>query len=126
MGSGIHCWRIHTINPNRGYILWGVSGNKHFEDASYNDATVIGATTEGGHWSNGNKKEVARSHFKVTECEVDMFVDIEQRIWKLCRVGRTDIESDVLVIDKCVFNEGIVPYFNIHADRLTIRIAKIP
>ena len=32
---GIHCWRVHTINPHKAFILWGVSKQKKYNKNSY-------------------------------------------------------------------------------------------
>ena len=40
VSSGIHCWRVYTVNPDLTWIGWCIGkANKSFEQESYSDET---------------------------------------------------------------------------------------
>ena len=117
-------------NPDLSWFVWGISAKKRFEvDYSYIANTFWGISTDNQWFRNGNSSLSAfdTTHFQQKECEIDIYLDSDRGLLKLCVVDRL-MRSEVVIDGLRSDGDGWVPHFNfgtgaVHAQ---IRLAKIP
>merc|ERR1712154_307016 len=134
--KGKHCWRVQTINPNTGWIFWGISTPDIFTNCSYDKAFGIAAVyhQQWFPWSselkaNVKHNDITMGHFKMEKGEVDILFDVDKRELNICVVGQCEKEKEAKIWNVRYPDDdkyGWVPHINIYALRAEARIAKIP
>ena len=97
--SGIHCWRVKQINPNSGWVTFGVSAVQMFHKDGFRYNNMWGVTFNDCWYGNGrhlyhpqHKDERNNAYlynFK-NDGEIDIYLDCDKREMKLCIVGIVD------------------------------------
>ena len=128
---GRRCWRFSTTNPDRGWILYGVSGKKKHKDSSYE---VVFGMANCDQWFPYSSDQVDYQHHndvstwflsRERHCEVDMRLDVKKRQIEWCLVGDADRRRPKLFkLPRTA--HGWVPHINIHDVTTKIRMASIP
>ena len=129
-------------NPGQKFFCWGISA-KRLNGPPWFDKTYYGAGTppkyfclggKGGNTGyNGEKlrKGVKMNHFSKKRCQVDIYLDLDQGIFKLCVVGISGENKEVYIDGLCNSKntDGWVPHLffaNISGGHLQqIRACKI-
>ena len=108
----------------------GLGPVKTYDDASYADAEGFMYDPYGHCWwsraSNATRNTPQYSHFKVSECEIDMILDFGGRSWSICMVGHNDDTRTKRFTNLNLPDKALVPHFNMYYDNTELRIAKIP
>ena len=112
-------------NPTQGWFCWGITTEKKFNKNPWNHKSFYGVGT-GSYWNLGGKEiyglkssmngkiraRIGLQHFKMKKGEVDIYLDVDKRIFKLCVVGACDKEGEVYIdgLVKPPNNDGWVPH----------------
>ena len=112
------------------WFCWGISAIKKFrEDYACGDTTYYGISTNDCWWLNGKlidgwatvgqngeriRERIDFSHFRnCKDGEVDIYIDCDEGILKICVVGVVGQEKEVHIseLNKSGNNDGWVPNF---------------
>eukprot|EP01084_Bolivina_argentea_P293414 504632_1 len=128
--EGIHCWRVHTINPKKGWVAYAVSKKQKFRSGThgaYGQDTVHGiAYNNCFYYSRGVIHNKVCLDIRQTEIEVDILLDLEENKLKFCVVG--DLKHQTIFDNIPQYEEGWVCHFNYGwtANKIALRIVEIP
>ena len=120
------------ISPVDEWFFWGISPKKTFIDdhSSYTDKEVRGVCQYRSYNGRHNKSDLDPTKFG--NCEVDMLLDLDNKEFRLCIVGKLESDKEyteeAILYDIKVF-DGLVPHFNFDSfktETQKIQIAKIP
>ena len=127
------------LNPDNAWFVWGVSAKQKFTESgsSFEQLTFYGITAINSLFLNGkksvdddgfNRHNIDVRHFRMTEGEIDIYLDCDQGILRLCLVGQTERNSiaEITGLNESGNNVGWVPHFVLYNSSIKIRIAKIP
>lgn len=107
----IHVWRIKMNNPDKDWFCFGIVRNKikgksYFFEGSNNG--FYGVSTYSQWYISGNslhpgndeyiREQIDMFHFGEAECEVDIYLDCDEGILKLCVVGLMDEKYEAQMI----------------------------
>eukprot|EP01084_Bolivina_argentea_P092898 167107_1 len=132
--QGKHCWRIYTINPDKYYVLWGVSEMKMYGKNRCND-TIYGITNRDRYWpfnTNVCKRDNGRlrlSKFMDKVFELDILIDCDNKMVNFRVVGIDNDDNNAwIMFDDKLGNIGWVPHFELGGcvNGPKLRICKIP
>ena len=111
------------INPGQKWFCWGIRAKKKLNGDPWDDQTYYGAGTApywnlggngGGIGRNGEKlrEQISMGHFLVEKCEVDIYLDADQGVFKLCVVGISGTDKEVFIdgLRNAENDDGWVPH----------------
>ena len=137
--TGIHCWRVLSLNPQRSWMMWAVSRKEVFQDYSYDFAWGISYDNQWFPWDHdlqGNgvvNNEIDLHHFHKEKCQVDILLDVDKKELKICLVGECSQDKEAKITNISYLDntdKGFVPHLNIGStskdDPIKVQIAKIP
>ena len=135
--NGIHCWRVKILNPTSNYLFFGISQKKMYfthGTADKYDASIYGIA--GGNYykkwrpSKSKSNQINLGHFRLTDGEIDIYLNITELELKFKVVGLDDngTEEREAKIFGLPTGESWIPYLMMHsiADNAAFRIAEIP
>ena len=128
-------------NPNMGWLKLGIGPKVKCRYGDDRGSGFYGAST-GGYWTlnavNANgltgednekiRKRINLSHFKdVADGEIDLYVDADQGIFRMCVVGMLseDKEVEITGLNKSNNEKGWVPRIIFYNKLQSFRIASI-
>ena len=130
--DGIHCWRIKTLNPKKGWIAYCVSKREKFKSGTlkaYGHSSVHGIAYNKCWYSNGS--DAIHNNVCLDLCqkgpfELDILLNLEKNILKFCIVGQ--IKKQTIFKNMPRYKEGYIPHFNFgfSAQKIALRIVEIP
>eukprot|EP01083_Nonionella_stella_P164479 544462_1 len=142
--DGVHCWRIHTVNPFKGWIGWFVhSADTPLIETSFTCPNVWGISNASQYYINGGLfTAAAETHSNIhakdphtpqfcCDVDVDMQLDCDKGTLKFCVVGAS-VEDNEKVFVNLPTNTGWIPHFNVYVYphrkncKVSLRIASIP
>ena len=113
------------MNPKPTFFLWGISAKKKFSKNPWDCKSFYGVGTN-DYWnldgeakfgrrnkkSGKIRKRIDMQHFKMKKGEVDIYLDADQGIFKLCVVGIHGEEKEVYIegLNDSGNNKGWVPH----------------
>ena len=117
-------------NPNQDFFMWGVSAKREYAPGlSYQAATFYGCSAKTAVWylngsycpigeRNGRcgdkiRKRIDTKHFAKDNIEVDLYLDCDKGIFRLCVVGMDiDINNEVEItgLNNVGNEDGWVPH----------------
>eukprot|EP01084_Bolivina_argentea_P003852 7282_1 len=113
---GIRCWRILVNNPKQAFIRFAVGSKRAFSEDSvygiaYNKKRKLAIWRPAGNISSRNKIDL--QHFASKKCVVDMLLDADNGILKICVVGMCDDEHEAKIWNMATTNlyQRWVPHF---------------
>ena len=132
------------------FFMWGVSAKKDCgEFGSQNEKTYYGCSNKGlwadwylngrriyedtrldGYFGEKIRKKIDTTHFKNNNIEVDLYLDCDEGIFRLCVVGmelNDDTEVEIVGLNNSGNKNGWVPnvIFSSKPSELTVRCCKI-
>merc|ERR1711933_46257 len=97
--EGKQCWRLKVYNPRKGWMCWGVAAPKILQHDTFNNPSgYIWAIALNDCWyptytENNQKRIRVDDNFKKEEFEMDILLDLDEKMLKFCVVGKLDEEN---------------------------------
>eukprot|EP01084_Bolivina_argentea_P123528 218903_1 len=118
--KGTICWRVFCENPNKELLTFGISSRKKGKTNKLSHDKIYGISRNNNTNKNyykpmGHTKtnKIDLKHFIQNKCVIDILLNADKGLLKLCVPGICDDNHEALIYDIPINNKckGWIPYF---------------